>query len=104
MLTVGNVFESVFGELVTVDVVGICCSDLIAGGVEADILFECRDDVADGFLVRLRHFVAIGNECRLSIEDGLTEGLFLVVFSCVFTVIFLGYGHSSPPREGVSLR
>lgn len=104
VLTVGDVFESVFCELVTVDVVGIGSCDLIAGGVEADILFECRDDVVHGFLVGLRHFIAIGDECRLSIEYGLTEGLFLVVFSCVFTVVFLGFGHSSPPIKGVSLR
>lgn len=79
------------GKLVTVDVFRVERSDMVNSLVERDVVLVGSDDIIDGILIRFRNSVAIYDECRLAIENGLAVGFF-----SVSVVIFVIYRHSNP--------
>lgn len=69
---VGDIFESMFSEFVSVDGIGVECVDLVNSLVEGYIMFESIDDIADGIYVLFRHPIAVEDESRFTVEDGFT--------------------------------
>lgn len=80
-----------FSKLVAVDVFRVERSNMVNSLVERDVVLVGSDDIIDGILIRFWNSVAIDDECRLAIENGLT-----VEFFSVSVVIFVIYRHSNP--------
>lgn len=86
-----------FSEFVTVNGVGVKGSDLIYGLVEGDVVLKGGDNILNGIEVSVRNMIAVDYEGGVFIEYGFTVALLGVVVA----VIFLGFGHSSPPIEAI---
>ena len=76
-----------FSEFITIDGIGVESSDLIYGFVKGYVGFNGCHDIVDGIHVRLGKPIAIDDESRLTIEDGLAGLLGLISV----------FGHSNPP-------